>query len=126
MPKSPTDRRHFIIAAVLVAIGTVFMNWLLKAALPLPVQASIEAMTVDRLIGWHLTLIAFLFSLIVVFMLYSIVVFRKREGDEEEGQHFEGNSDLEIVWTVVPLILVVVFAYIGIDALSDCHTGSPR
>ena len=102
MPKSPTDRRHFIIAAALVAIGAVFMNWLLKAALPLPVQASVEALTVDRLIGWHLTLISVLFSLVIVFMLYSIVIFRKREGDDEEGQHFEGNTTLEIVWTVVP------------------------
>ena len=44
-------------------------------------------------------------------MLYSIVVFRRKEGDDEEGQHFEGNTTLEIVWTVVPLILVIVFAF---------------
>src|SRR5690606_38640479 len=123
MPKSASDKRHFILAGVLVAISTILMDLLLKAALPLPVQASIEALTIDALIGWHLTLIAFLFSLIVVFMLYAIVVFRKREGDDSEGEHFEGNTYLEIVWTVVPLIFVVVFSFYGVNALAQVIRG---
>ncbi|MEZ4729231.1 MAG: cytochrome c oxidase subunit II [Caldilineaceae bacterium] len=119
MPKSSTDKRHFIIAGVLVVIGTILMDLLLKSALPLPVQASIESLTIDQLIGWHLTLIAFLFSLVVVFMLYAIVVFRRREGDESDGDHFEGNTTLEIAWTVIPLILVVIFGYIGVVDLNE-------
>lgn len=119
MPKSSADRRHFIVAGVLVVISTILMNWLLNVALPLPVQASEESVTIDRLIGQHLLLISFLFSLIVVFMLYALVVFRKREGDESEGEHFEGNTTLEIAWTVIPLLLVVVFGYIGIVDLRD-------
>ena len=118
MPKSATDKRHFILAAVLVAISTLLMDILLKNVLPLPVQASIEALTIDALIGWHLTMIAFLFSLIVVFMLYSIVVFRKRDGDDSEGEHFEGNTTLEIAWIVLPLIAVVVFAFYSVNALA--------
>lgn len=118
MPKSASDKRHFIIAGALVAISTVLLDILLKAALPLPVQASIESLTIDGLIGWHLTLIAFLFSLIVVLMLYAIVVFRKKDGDESEGDHFEGNTFLEILWTVVPLIFVVVFSFYGVTALA--------
>lgn len=118
MPKSSSDRRHFIIAGVLVVIGTMLMDLLLKSALPLPVQASIESLTIDQLIGWHLTLIAFLFSLILVFMLYAIVVFRRREGDESDGDHFEGNTTLEIAWTVIPLILVIIFGYIGVVDLN--------
>lgn len=119
MPKSSTDKRHFYIVGVLVVISTVLMDWLLKAALPLPVQASIESLTIDRLIGWHLTLIAFLFSLIVVFMFYAFVVFRRREGDDSDGDHFEGNATLEIAWTVIPLILVVIFGYIGVVDLNE-------
>lgn len=119
MPKSSSDRRHFIIAGVLVVVTTILMDLLLKSALPLPVQASIESLTIDQLIGWHLTLIAFLFSLIVVFMLYAIVVFRQREGDTSDGEHFEGNTTLEIAWTVIPLILVVIFGYVGVVDLNE-------
>lgn len=118
MPKSPTDRRHFIIVGALVLVATVLMDFLLKAALPLPVQASIEALTIDQLIGWHLTLIAFLFCIIVVPMLYAVILFRRRAGDDSDGEHFEGNTALEIVWTVAPLIVVVVFAFVGVDTLN--------
>lgn len=113
MPKSSSDKRHFIIAGVLVVISTFLMDWLLRVGLPLPVQASEESFIIDGLIRQHLLLIAFLFSLVVVFMLYTIVIFRKKEGDESEGEHFEGNSMLEIAWTVIPLVLVVIFGYIG-------------
>jgi cytochrome c oxidase subunit 2 len=123
MPKSASDKRHFIIVAALIALSTIALDFLLKAAMPLPLQASIEAFTIDALIGWHLTLIAFLFSLIVVFMLYALVVFRKRDGDESEGEHFEGNTMLEIVWTVAPLIFVVVFALYGINSLAEVTRG---
>lgn len=123
MPKSASDKRHFIIVGALVAVSTVLLYLLLKAALPLPVQASIEALTIDTLIGWHLLIIAFLFSLVVGFMLYAIVIFRKKDGDESEGDHFEGNTLLEIVWTVAPLILVVVFSFYGINALATVTRG---
>jgi cytochrome c oxidase subunit 2 len=125
MPKSPTDKRHFILAAALVAIGTVLLDILLKNALPLPVQASIEAVVIDQLIGWHFTLIAFLFSLVVVFMLYTIFVFRKRDGDEEEGAHFEGNTTLEIVWTVIPLMVVLAFSFYGLNVLANVTRSAP-
>jgi cytochrome c oxidase subunit II len=118
MPKSSSDRRHFIIAGVLVVIVAVLMDLLLKSALPLPVQASIESLTIDRMIGWHLTVIASLFSLVVVFMLYAIVVFRQREGDTSDGEHFEGNAYLEIAWTGIPLILVFIFGYLGVRDLN--------
>jgi cytochrome c oxidase subunit 2 len=124
MSKSSTNRRHFIVVGVLVAISTVVLYWLLDTVLPLPVQASIESLTIDSLIGLHLWLIAFLFSLVVVFMLYSIVVFRRREGDEGEGEHFEGNTTLEIVWTAIPLALVVIFSFIGIDTLNEVTKAS--
>jgi cytochrome c oxidase subunit 2 len=126
MPKSASDKRHFIIATALILVSTIALDFLLKAAMPLPLQASIEALTIDALIGWHLTLIAFLFSLIVVFMLYAIVVFRKREGDESDGEHFEGNTVLEIVWTVAPLIFVVVFSFYGINSLATVTRSEPN
>jgi cytochrome c oxidase subunit 2 len=126
MPKSASDKRHFILAGALVAISTVIMDILLKNVLPLPVQASIEALTIDALIGWHFTIIAFLFSLVVVFMLYSLVVFRKREGDTEDGMHFEGNTALEIIWTIVPLIAVVVFSFYGINTLAKVTRSEPN
>lgn len=117
MPKTAFDRRHFIIVGVLVFLATLAMGFLLNGVLPLGTQGSAQASTVDWLFRVHMWLIAFLFSLVVVFMIYSLVVFRRR-GRTDDGEHFEGNTSLEIVWTVVPLVLVVVFAYIGVVTLA--------
>jgi cytochrome c oxidase subunit 2 len=126
MPKSASDKRHFIIAAALIVVSTVVVFYLLETILPLPRQGSDEALVIDGLIHSHLLVIAFLFSLVVVFMIYALIVFRKREGDESEGEHFEGNTVLEIVWTVVPLIFVVVFAFYGINALAQVTHSEPN
>lgn len=122
MPKSSSDIRHFYIVGVLIAITTAVLYWLMSIGMPLPFKASVEADTIDWLIDLHLILIAFLFAIVVVFMLYSIVVFRRRAGDTTDGDHFEGNTMLEIVWTAVPLILVFVFMYIGYDTLNAITT----
>jgi cytochrome c oxidase subunit 2 len=56
-------------------------------------------------------------------MLYALVVFRRRKNDDSEGEHFEGNTTLEIVWTVIPLVLVVIFSFIGLRTLQDATSG---
>ena len=125
MPKSSTDKRHFVIIGVLIVIGTVIMGLLLNAVLPMPTAAAVQAGTVDWLFSLHMWLIAFLFALVGVFMLYSFVVFRRRKGDDSEGEHFEGNTALEVIWTVVPLVVVVIFGFIGVRTLTDVTKGSP-
>ena len=120
MRRSSTDRRHFITVGVLVAVVTVLLYWLLYQALPLPVQASSQAVDIDWLFQAHMILLSFLFALVVVFMVYAIVVFRRRKGQEHmEGEHFEGNTPLEIAWTTIPLVVVVIFAYMGVTSLRD-------
>ena len=125
MRRPSTDKRHFIIAGVLIVIVAAALYWLLYNALPLPLQGSTQATTIDWLFQAHMILLSVLFALVVVFMVYAIVVFRKRGDDDDEGEHFEGNSTLEIAWTVIPLILVVVFSYIGVTTLRDVLAESP-
>ncbi len=126
MPKTSTHPRHFIIVGVLVAIVTVLLYFVLARVLPMPVQASIEALTIDWLFGLHMMVLSFLFALIIVLMVYSIVVFRRREGDDSDGEHIEGSTTIEIAWTVIPLILVVIFAFIGFKTLQDITRQEPN
>lgn len=116
---SSSSTRHFVNAGVLVVIATILVNWLLNSVLPFPPQASSQSVIIDQLFRYHVLLIAFLFSLVVVFMLYALVVFRRREGDDGEGAHFEGNTTLEIFWTAAPMVFVIVFAYLGITTINE-------
>src|SRR5690606_9918567 len=101
--------KHFAAVTGIIAVLFVVVYILLRAIYQLPIAASAEATSIDALFEAHFFLISFLFSLVVGFMLYSLVVFRKRPGDEEDGDHFHGHTGLEIVWTIVPLGLVVFF-----------------
>lgn len=123
LPQTSTDRRHFLIVGILTLIGTVILGFFMLAILPIKAQNSVQAEPIAWLFQLHIWLIAFLFSLIAVFMLYSFVVFRRRKGDDSEGEHFEGNTALEIIWTVVPLVIVFIFSFIGIQTLNAAISG---
>jgi cytochrome c oxidase subunit 2 len=123
----PTRRRrdgmkHIIIVAVLVAIVTVLMILALSSIQLLPTIASEEGVLIDNLFGLQLVIIAFLFSLIIVFVLYSVVVFRRRPGEAEDGPNIRGNTKLEIVWTAIPLITVLSLGVIGARQLRVIST----
>lgn len=123
LPQSSTDRKHFVIVSALVLVGTVILGFFLLAILPIKAQASVQAEPIRWLFQLHLWLIAFLFSLVMVFMFYALFVFRRRSNDDSEGEHFEGNTALEIAWTVIPLVLVVIFSFIGVQTLQGATQG---
>ena len=113
------NRKHLATVTVLVLVFTVVTYYILDAIYALPPQASAEAASIDNMFTAHFMLIAFLFALIVVFMLYSVVVFRRQPGDETDGPHIHGHTGLEIVWTAVPLLAVIVFSVWGAQMLFD-------
>lgn len=117
--------RNFIVVGILVLVGAVALYLGLDAAHLMPVEASAQAVPVDWM--WNLMLIAmsFLFSLIVVPMIYSLIVFRRRKGETGEGVHIEGNTKLELFWTAIPLIVVVTFSVIGGRNLADTLRRDP-
>jgi cytochrome c oxidase subunit II len=120
------NMKHFVIVGVLVIISTVLVNTLLNSIALLPAAASREAGPIDQLFNTHFFFISFLFSLITVFLVYSIVVFRKREGDPDDGAHFSGSHRLEIVWTVIPLAIVLYISYLGSQSLSETRRIDPQ
>lgn len=125
-PKRSGNMKHFVIVGVLVAVFTVLVNWLLTLIGLLPVEASAQAIPIDRLFNAHFWVISFLFSLIMVFMVYSLIVFRSKPGEKQEGVFFKNNSGLEVVWTVIPLGVVIAFSFFGARALADVRRVDPQ
>lgn len=116
---------HLLIVGFLVIVCTLGLGLLLTNLPLLPVEASQQAVTVDWLFNIHFWFIAFFVSLIVVFMVYSLVVFRRRKGEKGDGVYMEGNQRLEIIWTIVPIIIVLWMAVIGADTLADVERRDP-
>ena len=117
---------HYIIVGVLVVIMTFLVRLGLQVVPILPAQASVEAETIDWLFGIHIDLIAFLFSLIMVFIIYSVIVFRPKKGDDTDGEFVSGNTTLEVIWTTVPLGIVLFLAFVGAQALGDIERRDPE
>jgi len=118
--------KHIITAAILIVVVTLLMTVFLQNIGLLPIQASTQAITIDRLFDLHFKLIAFLFSLIMVLMLYSVIVFRPKPGDTSDGKHIEGNARLELFWTAIPLAAVLYIAYLGAENLAETRRVDPE
>ncbi len=110
--------RHAISIIVLVALSTLGLRALFSVILALPRAASAEAGPIDTLFNAHFWMIAFLFAFIMVMMLYSVFVFRRKPDDETDGPHIHGNTRLEIGWTIVPTVVVLGFGVWGAITLN--------
>ncbi|MEN4011180.1 MAG: cytochrome c oxidase subunit II [Chloroflexota bacterium] len=118
--------RHVAIVSVLVVVFTALVYLFLTNVGLLPMAASEQAQPIDELFNLHFLMIAFLFSLITVFLGYSLVVFRRKPGEEGDGAYFKGNNPLEVVWTVIPLGIVIYFAYLGSVSLAETRRVDPQ
>ena len=118
-------RRHFVIVGILVIVVSVLIYIGLDSAGLMPVEASTQAADIDWM--WNLEVVAmsFLFALIVVPLSYSLIVFRRRKGDTTDAEHMEGNTQLEIAWTIVPLFIVMAYAYLGAINLAATQRADP-
>jgi cytochrome c oxidase subunit 2 len=119
-------RRHLVIVGILVIVVSILIYIGLDSAGLMPLQASAQAEDIDWM--WNLEVVAmsFLFALIVVPMAYSLIVFRRRKGDTTDAEHMEGNTRLEIAWTIVPLFVVMAYAYLGAINLAATRRADPE
>src|SRR3712207_5889742 len=88
-------------AAVAVAVA-IFVPWL-------PTSASKEREGID-FVFWLTTAICIgIFAIVAAATIYSAIKFRARGDDDlEDGKPIHGHTGLEIVWTAVPTILVII------------------
>lgn len=111
--------KHFVAAFILVMVLAALVIFGMSQVELFPKAASAQAGPIDRMFDIQFIIIYFLFSLIVGLMIYSIIVFRRRKNDQTDARHIEGNTRLEIVWTAVPLLMVIVLAFMGSQALAE-------
>ncbi len=118
--------RHYVINGVLVIVVAIATYAGLIAIKLMPVEASAQSIPIDQLWNIEIAIICFLFALIMVPLVYSLIVFRRKKGDTSDGEHIEGNNTLEITWTVIPLIIVLILAYMGTYTLGDVLAVDPN
>ena len=74
----------------------------------LPAEASINAPIYDELFKILFIIGLIIFIGMTIAVIYSLFKFRKRKDEFGDGIALEGNLSLEIVWTIIPSIIVLI------------------
>jgi cytochrome c oxidase subunit 2 len=85
----------------------------------MPPAASTFAPTSDPLFYAIHWISAFFFLLLTVILLYSVVKWRRKTEDQPAASNVTHNSALEVTWTVIPLIIVMVIFVWGWQSARD-------
>ncbi len=101
-----------IVITILVGLVAVLIPWL-------PDPASEQMKRIED-VYWFATIICIgIFALVVSVLIYCVMTFRAAPEDESDGPSIHGHTGLEIVWTVVPAILVIAIGVVSAVVLSQ-------
>jgi cytochrome c oxidase subunit II len=92
----------------IATVVALFIPWL-------PELGSEQGKRIDDVYTLTTIICLVIFAVVAAWLLYSIVKFRARPDDDEDGKPIHGHTGLEAFWTAVPAALVTVIAiYSGI------------
>ncbi|AFY34752.1 cytochrome c oxidase subunit II [Calothrix sp. PCC 7507] len=95
---------------IAIALATISIWIGRQAYFWLPPQAAAESQLIDDLISFLVTLGAFIFLGVTGTLMYSVIFHRAAQHDLSDGPAIEGNITLEVVWTAIPILLVIWIA----------------
>lgn len=97
-----------IFGVLMVAFGIAVAVFFTSRVMP--EQASLQAQNTDGLFAVLLAIGAMVFFLVQGLLVISVVRYRHRLTDLSDGPNVHGNTTLEIVWTIIPAVIVVFLA----------------
>jgi cytochrome c oxidase subunit II len=101
-----------LVVGGVMAIVAVAIDWL-------PQAATRQADRHDALLWFVVVASAAIFTIVCVFLFYSVWRFRVDDSDDSDGPPLHGNTPLEIIWTAVPsalLAVVVVYSFLVLSS----------
>ncbi|MBD2425487.1 cytochrome c oxidase subunit II [Phormidium sp. FACHB-1136] len=110
---------------IIGVIVTLISLWYGQNNNLLPVQASEQAPLVDDFFNVMVTIGTALFIVVQGAIIYSLIRFRRRKGDDTDGLPIEGNLPLEAFWTAIPAIIVVGLGLYSVVVFQDMGGFAP-
>ncbi|MCB0827441.1 MAG: cytochrome c oxidase subunit II [Solirubrobacterales bacterium] len=84
--------------------------------------AASAAGPIDLLLDVTIVVSSFIFAICCVALGYALIKWRVKPGDESDGLPIHGNTRLEVIWTVIPVIIVVALAGYSWAVLDDIES----
>jgi len=95
-----------------------------------PTAASTQAGPIDHLYDVLIFTSVPVFVTVSIIVLFSVRNFRMRPGEEQlDGPPIHGNTRLEVIWTAIPAIVLVVlcsYAWVVLNDIEEAQAGEMR
>ncbi len=101
-----------IVLGAVQSIVLLQFNWFGEAA-------STAAGPIDTLMDVTIVISSFMFAIVCVALGYALIKWRAKPGDEGDGLPIHGNTRLEIIWTLIPVVIVLGLAGYSWAVLDD-------
>jgi cytochrome c oxidase subunit 2 len=122
----PRDRSNLVAALVIGVIG-VGLGVIAGIANPLLNRSTAtEGALVDSLFGLMFGIATTIFAIVQGALIYSVVKFRRRPGDDSDGPPIHGHVGLEVLWSAIPAALVTGVAIYSYAVLTQMEQVSPE
>jgi len=97
-----------------LSVAVMFYVW---ADLLLPKPASEHGVEIDSLFNWSMLLISVVFFIVQPVLFYFAFKYRGIKG--RKASYYEHNDKLELIWTVVPAVVLAVLILWGLNTWGD-------
>src|SRR3954471_8572018 len=101
-----------VLAGGLATAFALIPNWL-------PEPASDEAGRIDFVFWFVVWICVVIFAIVIAVMLYAVINFRAAPDDDSDGPPIHGHTGLEIVWTIIPTLLVTAIGVVSAVVLAQ-------
>ena len=101
------------------ALATLIMSLIMVNIPWLGDVGSKEKAPIVTLLNVMIILSSAVFSVVMTMMAYAIWKYRAKPGDESDGEPIHGNTKLEIIWTVIPTVIVIFAGVYSTIVLND-------
>jgi cytochrome c oxidase subunit 2 len=114
---------HGLIASALGIAAGLAIHWF-------PEAASTQAGPVDHLYDVLIWTSVPVFVTVSIIVLFSVRNFKMRPGEEQlDGPPIHGNTRLEVIWTAIPAIVLVLlcsYAWVVLNDIEEAQAGEMR
>src|SRR5947207_8678700 len=100
-----------VLAGGIAAAVALLVPWL-------PPVASTQRARMDDVFWFVVVICIVIFAIVVAALLYSVLRFRAAPDDDSDGPPIHGHTGLEIVWTLIPTVLVTAIGIVSAIVLA--------
>ena len=116
-----------VVVAVLVAIWVVLNGQSIVQSFWPPAPASTQGQAIHDLYTIVFIIAAAIFFVVEGLIVWTVIRYRRKPGDDELPPQTHGHNLAEIVWTVVPTLIVIFLFFVSWQTLNtvEAKTTTP-